>query len=568
MKEIYESLTTPYAENMDRQVPWNYYPRPSLKRDSFLCLNGEWDFAITDGGEPKDYTEKILVPFPPESSLSGICREVPEGKYLYYKRRASLPEGFMRDRLILHFGAVDTICEVFVGGVSVGEHEGGYLPFSFDITNFASVGEFEITVKVKDDLDKTYPYGKQKRKRGGMWYTPVSGIWQTVWLESVPEKHISSLRVESSMKGATLTVVGGENEKRITLKDSGEVFIFTGESVTICPEKIKLWSPEEPYVYDFILESGEDRVESYFALREIAVGKQDGIPRILFNGKPTLFSGLLDQGYFPDGIFLPATKEGYRDDIMLAKKLGFNMLRKHIKVEPEIFYEYCDRLGIFVFADMVNNSSYSFLLDTALPTVGLKRIPDTLRHRGRSREVFLRDMKATIEHIGFFPSVVYYTVFNEGWGQFSADKVFGVAKEADGTRIIDATSGWFTRHESDVDSRHVYFKPVKLGKVGDRPVIISEFGGYSHRVCGHLFGKKNYGYRIFEDEGEFREALGRLYSEEILPQIKDGISGLVYTQLSDVEDETNGLITYDRRHVKVDESEMKKLNEALYNEIK
>ncbi|MBO5102407.1 MAG: glycoside hydrolase family 2, partial [Clostridia bacterium] len=269
-----------------------------------------------------------------------------------------------------------------------------------------------------------------------------------------------------------------------------------------------------------------------------------------------------------DGIFLPATKEGYRDDIMLAKKLGFNMLRKHIKVEPEIFYEYCDRLGIFVFADMVNNSTYSFLLDTALPTVGLKRIPDTLRHRGRSREVFLRDMKATIEHIGFFPSVVYYTVFNEGWGQFSADKVFRVAKEADGTRIIDATSGWFTRHESDVDSRHVYFKPVKLGKVGDRPVIISEFGGYSHRVCGHLFGKKNYGYRIFEDEGEFREALGRLYSEEILPQIKDGISGLVYTQLSDVEDETNGLITYDRRHVKVDESEMKKLNEALYNEIK
>ena len=539
-----------------------------MKRDSFLCLNGSWDFSVTDGKEPEEYREKILVPFPPESALSGIARGIAKGEIMFYRRQVTIPDGFAVGRVLLHFGAVDTLCEVFVNSVLVCRHEGGYLPFSADVTDFINDGNFEITVIVRDDLDKTYPYGKQKRKRGGMWYTPVSGIWQTVWLESVPASHITSLKITPAKDSVTIRVTGGELRKIITLKESGESFIFEGEEITITPSRINRWSPENPYVYDFVLESGEDKVESYFALREIRIGELDGIPRIFLNGEAVIFSGLLDQGYYPDGIFLPATPDGYREDILLAKRMGFNMLRKHIKIEPEIFYEYCDRLGIFVFQDMVNNSSYSFILDTALPTLGLKRIPDGLRHISkRTREVFLRDMRGTMEHLYNFPSIVYYTVFNEGWGQFSADKAYRIAKQLDSTRIIDATSGWFTRKESDVDSRHVYFKAVRLGKLKDRPVIISEFGGYSHRVAGHLFGEKNYGYRLFDSKESFTAAVEKLYGEEILPFIKGGISGLVYTQLSDVEDETNGLITYDRRHVKISEEKMRNLNFAIYGAI-
>jgi len=539
-----------------------------MKRDSFLCLNGSWDFSVTDGKEPEEYREKILVPFPPESALSGIARGIAKGEIMFYRRQVTIPDGFAVGRVLLHFGAVDTLCEVFVNSVLVCRHEGGYLPFSADVTDFINDGNFEITVIVRDDLDKTYPYGKQKRKRGGMWYTPVSGIWQTVWLESVPASHITSLKITPAKDSVTIRVTGGELRKIITLKESGESFIFEGEEITIAPSRINRWSPENPYVYDFVLESGEDKVESYFALREIRIGELDGIPRIFLNGEAVIFSGLLDQGYYPDGIFLPATPDGYREDILRAKRMGFNMLRKHIKIEPEIFYEYCDRLGIFVFQDMVNNSSYSFILDTALPTLGLKRFPDGLRHISkRTREVFLRDMRGTMEHLYNFPSIVYYTVFNEGWGQFSADKAYRIAKQLDSTRIIDATSGWFIRKESDVDSRHVYFKAVRLGKLKDRPVIISEFGGYSHRVAGHLFGEKNYGYRLFDSKESFTAAVEKLYGEEILPFIKGGISGLVYTQLSDVEDETNGLITYDRRHVKISEEKMRNLNFAIYGAI-
>jgi hypothetical protein len=299
------------------------------------------------------------------------------------------------------------------------------------------------------------------------------------------------------------------------------------------------------------------------------VKKVNGIPRLTLNGEPYLFNGLLDQGYFPDGIFLPATSDGYRQDILQAKSCGFNMLRKHIKVEPEVFYYLCDSLGMVVFQDMVNNSSYSFIIDTALPTVGFKRLPILFRHKKkRVREIFEKEMYGTMEHLGFFPSVLYYTVFNEGWGQFCADKMYRKAKNFAPDRIIDATSGWFYRTESDVDSRHVYFKPVKLGKTDSRPVVISEFGGYSHRVKDHIFGEDEYGYSSFASREEFSEAFERLYGEELLPQIKEGICALVYTQISDVEDETNGILTYDRAVMKLKPDRTKALMKKLYDEIK
>jgi hypothetical protein len=354
----------------------------------------------------------------------------------------------------------------------------------------------------------------------------------------------------------------------LTLTDSDEVFEFSGNKITLTPKDIKLWTPDEPNIYNFKIECGADTVDSYFALREISVKDFGGIPRLALNGKPYLFNGLLDQGYFPDGLFIPATYDAYRDDILLAKKMGFNMLRKHIKVEPEIFYYLCDTLGIAVFQDMVNNSSYSFFIDTALPTVGLKRMPDKHRHTSkRSREIFEREMYKTQDHLYNFPSIVYYTVFNEGWGQFCADEMYRRAKAHDETRVYDATSGWFLQKESDVDSRHVYFKPVKLGKRTGRPIVISEFGGYSHRVAGHLFGDANYGYRTFSEMSEFEDAFIRLYEQEIEPLVPLGVSALVYTQLSDVEDETNGIITYDRCVVKLNSEKIRPMMDRIKSKI-
>ena len=564
----YDTLMTKYAEEMDKITPLADYPRPSLARQSYICLNGEWDFSVVKRGARPDYNEKILVPFPPESALSGYEKAIPKESDIYYKRTFSIPQGFDRGRVILHFGAVDTLCEVSINGQSVINHAGGYLPFSADITGLI-FDENELVVKVLDDLDKRYPYGKQTDTRGGMWYTPVSGIWQTVWLESVPENYIRKIKITPNMESAKIQVFGGENEKRITLCESGEVFEFSGDEVVISPENPKLWTPENPHIYRFTLECGEDLVESYFALRQVSIGEVNGVSRILLNGEPYLFNGMLDQGYFPDGIFLPATYDGYKDDILLAKRLGFNMLRKHIKVEPEIFYYLCDTLGIAVFQDMVNNSDYSFFLDTALPTIGLKNIPDRFRHRDPvSRNIFEEHMYATQAHLHNFPSIVYYTVFNEGWGQFCADEMYERAKENDPTRIYDATSGWFIQRKSDVDSRHVYFKPVKGGKNIGRPIVISEFGGYSHRVEGHLFGDANYGYRRFEKQVDFEEAFVKLYTDEIEPLIPFGVSALVYTQISDVEDETNGLVTYDRKSVKVNEDRIREMMTRINGKIR
>ena len=544
-------LKTRYEKEMDKKLPLSDYPRPTMRRDSYICLNGEWDFALTGGDTPNEYTDKILVPFPPESALSGYNKPIPDGKIMHYRRSFALPDGFMRGRVILHFGAVDTICDVYINGNHTAHHEGGYLPFSIDITEYVSE-ENDIYITAEDSLDTDYPYGKQTKRRGGMWYTPVSGIWQTVWLESVPQEYIRRLRITPTLDSVRIEVEGGEEKKRLTLLDSGESYEFIGNEITVTPSEIKRWTPETPHLYRFRLECGDDTVESYFALREIAVKEVGGLMRLCLNGEPYLFNGLLDQGYFPDGLFLPATYEGYVDDIKTAKSLGFNMLRKHIKIEPEIFYYLCDSIGIAVFQDMVNNSDYSFFRDTALPTVGLKSIPDTRLHRKeKSRQIFEREMYGTLDHLYNVPSIVYYTVFNEGWGQFCADEMYAKAKKHDPTRVYDATSGWFVQRESDVDSRHVYFKPVKLGKYNARPIVISEFGGYSHRVDGHLFGEDNYGYRLFKDIEEFENAFIKLYESEIEPLVPLGVSALVYTQLTDVEDETNGIMTYDREVVKL-----------------
>lgn len=547
------TLTTPYEAKMTRELPLSDYPRPSMVRNSYISLNGEWEFAVSDDGEDFDYSDKILVPFPPESRLSGYNKKIPRDKVMHYRRIFSLDGDFIRDRVILHIDASDCISDVYVNNNFCAHNEGGYLPFSADITDFIRDGENEVCIDVSDSLSQVFPYGKQKEKRGGMWYTPTSGIWQSVWLESVPEEYIHSLKITQCMKYAEIEIIGIDRPKTLTLSD-GSVYNFSDDKIRITPKEIHLWSPEDPYLYTFTLRCGEDEVKGYFALREIGARMVNGQKRLTLNGKPYLFNGLLDQGYFPDGLFMPATYDGFLEDILYAKSLGFNTLRKHIKIEPEIFYHLCDKYGMIVFQDMVNNSDYSFIRDTVLPTVGMKRFPDSLLHRNkRSRAIFEEHMIKTIERLYNFPSVLYYTIFNEGWGQFRADDMYRIAKDTDSTRIYDATSGWFWQKLSDVDSHHVYFKPIKLKKkTSKKPVVISEFGGYSYRIPGHLFGEDNYGYRLFKTREEFEEAFIHLYDKEVREAIQNGASGFIYTQVSDIEDETNGVMTYDRQVKKLD----------------
>ena len=535
-------------------VPWNAYPRPQLRRDSFLCLNGEWEFAeVYRDEQPTDYPERIRVPFAPESLLSGIHRTFSRGVHLYYRRTFSLPDGFAGGRVLLHFGAVDQHATVYLNGVCLGEHHGGYQPFSFDITAQLQA-ENTLVVCATDDLhDHVLPYGKQTETPGGMWYTPVTGIWQTVWCESVPETYVRALRIDTEVDRAHITA-DGVNDGVVTV---GDISVpLTNGKATIVFDEPHLWSPEDPYLYTATLSVGDDTVHTYFALRTLNVKTVDGTPRLCLNGKPYFFHGLLDQGYYSDGLFLPATPDGFADDIAAMKRLGFNTLRKHIKVEPEQFYYECDRLGMVVFQDMVNNGDYSFWRDTALPTIGLKKRNDKRLHRNpATRQAFLTGMAQTVEQLYNHPCICYWTIFNEGWGQFDGASAYEQLKTLDTTRFIDTASGWFSGVPSDVTSLHVYFKPVKLKK-SDKPLVLSEFGGYSHKVTEHVYNDKEYGYRSFADREAFEKALIDLYETQVIPAVKQGLCATVYTQVSDIEEEINGLLTYDRKVCKVSEKAM------------
>ena len=541
-------------------IPWNVYPRPQMKRDSFLCLNGDWEITV-NGGAPCP----IRVPFCPESILSGMCMPPSASVTMDYFKIFTLPEDFNKGRVILHFGGVDACANIIVNGDRVGFHQGGYEAFSFDITDHLQ-SENQLTVEVWDNLrTHTLPYGKQRADRGGMWYTPVSGIWQTVWLESVPKTYIRSLRIDTDGDTATITAEGvSEGTVTVTTPEDILTFPLADGKATVTMPSPRYWCPEDPYLYTFTLVAGEDTVTSYFALRTLEIKKVNGIPRLCLNGRPYFLHALLDQGYWSDGIYTPATPDGYENDILAMKNLGFNTLRKHIKVEPEQFYYDCDRLGMLVMQDMVNNGHYSFLRDTALPTVGLKRLKDKNLHRDKAtRAAFFEGMEATVSQLHNHPCIIYWTVFNEGWGQFDSLTAFERMKALDSTRFIDTASGWFKGADSHVDSEHVYFKPVKL-KYSDRPMVLSEFGGYSYKPEGHVANPVHtYGYRFFKEQADFEAALIKLYEDEIIPAVGQGLCGAVYTQVSDVEDETNGLLSYDRKVCKVSPAPMKAIADKL-----
>ena len=549
---------------------WDEYPRPQLKRESYVSLCGKWQLAVQYDSESREELGEIEVPFAPESALSGIKRELGAAERYIYTKKFSLPSGFLKDRVILHFGAVDQLAYVYLNGTFVGEHEGGYLPFELDITELLAEGENLLTVEVEDTLDIELGYGKQTHKRGGMWYTAISGIWQSVWLESVCNNAITSVRATPDLCGVSLEVKGGVEKKHISLKtpDGEREIEFEGESVRIDIDDPRLWTPEAPYLYEFTLTSGEDRIESYFGLRTIGIEKRGEHSFICLNGKPYFFHGLLDQGYYSDGIYTPKTPAGYKFDILKMKELGFNTLRKHIKIEPELFYYYCDKYGMIVFQDMVNSGKYSFLVDTALPTVATRKgITHSATKRRRAH--FESAARETIDFLYSYPSVCYYTIFNEGWGQYDADRIYSELREYDPTRVYDATSGWFRKKQSDVLSEHIYFKKLKLKSEPTRPLVLSEFGGYSMRVEGHSFNlDKAYGYKTLENGRELTEALRKLYLDEVVGEIrKNALCASILTQVSDVEDEINGLVTYDRKVVKVDGDVMREIAGKLIAEF-
>lgn len=536
----------------------DFYPRPMLKRQSFFNLNGEWFLDNTS----------IDIPFPPQSTLSHYNKEVND--HLTYIKEFQLPQDFVPEnhRILLHFGAIDQIARVYINNQYLGEHIGGYLPFSFDITDFLKDAVNQLRVDVTDTLSHVYPYGKQRKKRGGMWYTPVSGIWQTVWIEAVPQQAIQSIKITPSLSGIHIHIDSDATQYHISIPLNDYIFekTYSSQDIDIDLSKetdtLHLWTPKNPYLYSITIKTETDCIESYFALRTIEIKNQ----QICLNNQPIFLHGVLDQGYFDDGIFLPEKPQGFVDDILKMKELGFNFLRKHIKIEPEVFYYACDKYGMLIMQDMVNNGNYNWFLDTALPNKGVLYRPDRFPGQKQRKQVFEKHMLETLDHLYNHPCIISYTIFNEGWGQFDADRMYKICKSYDPTRFYDATSGWFHQKESDVDSLHVYFCTKELSTKMEKPLFLSECGGYTRPIQDHLFKKDaHYGYGQTDSEEALTNRIIDLYEEMVLSSIPNGLCGCVYTQLSDVEDEINGLYTYDRQVCKVDKKRMQDISNKIFD---
>lgn len=572
-------MRTDYGKNLDAANVLPEYPRPQMRRAGYYSLNGLWEYAITASGAqvpPPRFDGAILVPFSPESELSGVQRNLLPAECLWYRRYLEAPAGFdsNQEDLILHFGAVDQFAEVRLNGMSVLTHAGGYLPFSAVVTEFIPQGgAAELLVRVRDETDTScWSRGKQCSKPGGIWYTAQSGIWQSVWMERAPKRRVESLRItplldEDAVEITVHTNCGGAGE--ITFRGAQTPF-FDGAPVKIPISEYTPWSPEQPQLYDFSVSMERDSVESYFAMRKFSVEKDaKGVPRLFLNNKPYFQSGVLDQGYWPDGLYTAPSDEAMIADIQLMKSMGFNMLRKHIKIEPLRWYYHCDRLGMLVWQDMINGGGQYGSFAIAAPLILSNAHKDSdyayfSRVDVRGREAYLRELRDTVRLLYNAPCVAMWVPFNEGWGQFDANRAVSEIRALDATRPIDHASGWHDQKGGDVKSLHVYYMPYRFQPDRNgRAVVLSEFGGYALRMQDHCFSQKVFGYRRYATSEALTAAFERLYAREVIPAKAKGLSAAVYTQLSDVEEETNGFITYDRALVKLDAARVRAVNERL-----
>ncbi len=553
-------LKTRWAKDVSPESSHPEYPRPQMVRRDWLNLNGLWDFAITSKEATRaTFQTQILVPFPVESALSGVMRPVSEDDRLWYRRTFEVPYKWLGRRVLLHFGAVDFEATVWVNGQEVGRHRGGYDAFTFDITDaLKQSGENELVVTAWDPTDGgTQPRGKQLRKPGGIFYTSTSGIWQTVWLEPVNAAYITDLKIIPDVDNSAVTVhptttaMLGVCRVEATIRDRGRVVytaeVKAGEPITMPVKKARLWSPEDPHLYSLVirLKLGNrtlDKVESYFGMRKISLGKdENGFTRLMLNNKPYFQFGPLDQGFWPDGIYTAPTDAALRYDIEMTKKLGFNLARKHVKVEPDRWYYWCDKLGLLVWQDMPSGDKFIGPHD-----------PDITRSPESASE-FERELTALVEGRGNHPCIVMWVPYNEGWGQWNTAGVVEMIKQLDPSRLVDDASGWADRGVGDVHDMHKYPGTGSPEPEADRAVVLGEFGGLGLPVQGHTWqNSKNWGYRSFAD----RDALTTAYVDlvaKLFPLIGEkGLSAAVYTQITDVEVEVNGLMTYDRALVKMD----------------
>ncbi|MEB7505369.1 glycoside hydrolase family 2 protein [Arthrobacter koreensis] len=584
------ALLTPWGEALNPENVLPEYPRPQLVRGNWLNLNGHWDYAITSAGQtdpPESWDGRILVPFSPEAPLSGVERQLQPDQALWYRRTFALPDG-PEGRVLLHFGAVDQSCTVTVNGQQAGTHDGGYLPFTLDITALLDAGsaEQELVVRVLDATDTNgASRGKQKLERGGIWYTAQSGIWQTVWLERVPKTWIRDvvLRPLDTLDGVEITVLadgtGGNGDltaEAAVLAGGTELAaaaFVPGEPFQLTLPEPRLWSPGEPFLYDVRVRLGADEIQSYFGLRTFGTGTDSaGHRRLLLNGKPYLHAGLLDQGYSPDGLYTPPSDEAMVFDIQTAKDLGFTMLRKHIKIEPLRWYHHCDRLGMLVWQDLVNGGMGEGRAPEPVPLPGRgSRSDRSYAKFGRSdaagREAFRREMRGTVDLLRSVPSIALWVPFNEGWGQFDAADIARELRELDPTRSIDHASGWHDQGAGDAKSLHVYAVPFRIRRRWQRDpraIVLSEYGGFSLPLDGHTWNSKVFGYgKTLHSRSELERAYTALHRTQIEPAVREGLAATVYTQLTDVEDEVNGLLTYDRKVLKVDPAVVRGVNADL-----
>ena len=579
-----DKIATPWSERVNPEKPLPEYPRPQMVRGNWQNLNGLWDYAIVnkDEGQPSDYEGKILVPFAVESALSGVGKTVGAESALWYKTTFTLPRAMRKQKVLLHFGAVDWETEVFVNGESVGTHRGGYDPFTFDISaQMASGDEQELVVSVLDPTnDGPQPRGKQIEDPHGIWYTPVTGIWQTVWLEGVPDAHIASTRNTPNLDEQSFTVSAqvensqANDQIRVKVLEGESVVaeqtVATGEEAVLTVENPTRWSPENPHLYDLevaLLRNGKmiDQVASYTAMRKISLEPdENGTQRMLLNNQAYFQYGPLDQGWWPDGLYTAPTDEALLFDITKAQEMGFNMIRKHVKVEPARWYYYCDSVGMLVWQDMPSGDMGN-QWNRFPGVVGMGTEKD---RTAESEAIFRSEWQAIMDANYNFPSIVVWVPFNEAWGQFKTEEITNWTMDYDPTRLVNSASGGNFYEVGDIIDMHNYPNPAMpdpalFGK--KRSIVLGEFGGLGLPMEGHTWQEKdNWGYQSFENREELMSRYQKLM-DDLVPLVSRGLSAAVYTQTTDVEVETNGLMTYDRKVVKFDEAQLKQLHQKLYN---